>query len=214
MIENTNYLLKIIIISLLINLLISLNQVKKLSKKKKVLLVNVKGKPIYLNKVSVLKILKQSTIKESKIMKALIYYTKHIKQNYEIYIKYHKPFYPKKLKKKLHWIKDKDDTNKKLTQININQFENLISNTENYYNMIIEDENRRLREVGLLFPIKRSRSGDLQSNEIMRKMWSTTNKSFLTQSSGISNDLEIDIDNTKSKNNINELNINKTEEKK
>ena len=42
----------------------------------------------YLNKVTVLKILKQSKIKESKIIKALIYYTKHIKQNYEIYIKY------------------------------------------------------------------------------------------------------------------------------
>ena len=97
----------------------SINQLKpskKIIKKKKVLLVNVKGKPIYLNKVTVLKILKLSTIKESKIMKALIYYTKHIKQNYEIYIKYHKPFYPKKLKKKLHWIKDKDDTNKKLSQ--------------------------------------------------------------------------------------------------
>ena len=148
----------------------SINKIKpnkKIIKRKAVLLINVKGNPIYLNKVSVLKILKQSKIKESKILKAIIYYIKHIKQNYEIYIKYHKPFYPKKLKKKLHWIKDKDDLNEKLKRIDINQFETLISNTENYYNMIIEDENRRLKEVGLI-PIKRSRSGDLQSNEIMK----------------------------------------------
>ena len=194
----------------------SINKIKpnkKIIKRKAVLLINVKGNPIYLNKVSVLKILKQSKIKESKILKAIIYYIKHIKQNYEIYIKYHKPFYPKKLKKKLHWIKDKDDLNEKLKRIDINQFETLISNTENYYNMIIEDENRRLKEVGLI-PIKRSRSGDLQSNEIMRKMWSYTNKNYTTQISNISNESGYDTNNSSNQNNINVLNGNKTEKKK
>ena len=149
---------------------------KKTIKKIKSFIINVKGNPIYLNKVTILRILKQSKIKENKVIKTITYFTKHIKQNYEILIKYHKVFYPTKLKKKLNWIKNKDEINEKLRNTNISKFEDLIIKTEEYYNMIIEDENRRLREVGLSFHLKRSRSGDLQLNDIMRKLWAKTNK--------------------------------------
>ena len=149
---------------------------KKIIKKIKSFIINVKGNPIYLNKVTILRILKQSKIKENKIIKTITYFTKHIKQNYEILIKYHKVFYPTKLKKKLNWIKNKDEISEKISNTNISKFEDLIIKAEEYYNMIIEDENRRLREVGLSFHLKRSRSGDLQLNDIMRKLWAKTNK--------------------------------------
>ena len=161
----------------------SINQFKpnkKVLKKIKGFIVNIKGNQIYLNKVTILRILKQSKIKENKIIKSIIYFTKHIKQNYQIMVKYHKLFTPNKLKKKLYWIKDKEEFNEKLQKINIAKFDELISNTEDYYNMIIEDENRRLREVGLLFPIKRSRSGDIKDQEVLRKFWAKTNKTFHT----------------------------------
>ena len=143
---------------------------KQIIKRIKGFIINIKGNTIYLNKVTILRILKQSKIKENKIINTITYFTKHLKQNYEILIKYHKEFYPNKLKKKLSWIKNKDEISVKIKNKNISKFEDLIIKAEEYYNMVIEDENRRLREVGLLFPIKRSRSGDLRSNDIMKKI--------------------------------------------
>ena len=143
---------------------------KQIIKRIKGFIINIKGNTIYLNKVTILRILKQSKIKENKIINTITYFTKHLKQNYEILIKYHKEFYPNKLKKKLNWIKNKDEISVKIKNKNISKFEDLIIKAEEYYNMVIEDENRRLREVGLLFPIKRSRSGDLRSNDIMKKI--------------------------------------------
>ena len=130
---------------------------KKILKKLKGFIVNVKGVQINLSKSSIGMILKQSHIKENTIIKHITFFTKHLKQNYQITIKYHTIIYPKKLKKKLDWINDKPDLSKKIKRKNISKFDNLIENAENYYNMLIEDENRRLREIGLI-PFKRSKS--------------------------------------------------------
>ena len=150
---------------------------KKILKTLKGYIVNVKGKRINVSKSSIGLILSLSHIRENNIIKHITYFTKHIKQNYEITIKYFKITYPKKVKKELYWINDKPEYSEKIKREDISIFDNLIMNAENYYNMLIEDENRRLRDIGLI-PYKRSKSGDYSEKrrEIYQKLWGSSNR--------------------------------------
>ena len=152
---------------------------KKILKKIKSFMVNLKGVKINLKKSSIGTILGQSRIKENHVIKDLIFYTKHIKQNYEIMIKYHKIYYPKIIKQKLTWINDENDFSEKIKRKDIYLFNQLIENAENFYNMLIEDENRRMREFGL-FVFKRSKSGDYSNKkkDIFQRIWGTRFRAF------------------------------------
>ena len=164
-------------------------------KKLKSFSVNLNGEYIHLKKESIGRILKQSQIKENILIKQIIYFRKLIKKNYEITIKYHKIIYPEKIKKELRWIEDENEYSEKIKRKDIYLFDELIVNAENYYNMIIEDENRRLREFGLI-PLKRSKSRDYiqRNNNLFKRFWGGSQKDYSEDSYFYDSLSQIDIE--------------------